>query len=103
MKIHASFWMMVLLVGWMLVWNSPQIAIAAAQKPFAVGLQRMSGQEAAQTPVPTQTEIPEETETPEERILPPVGGNAVLVLGASVLVLIVIGGVMLLSRRRSRH
>src|SRR4030043_451239 len=103
MKIHASFWMMVLLVGWMLVWNSPQIAIAAAQKPFAVGLQRMSGQEAAQTPVPTQTEIPDVTETPEERILPPVGDNAGLVLGASVLVLIILGGVMFFSRKKAKH
>jgi hypothetical protein len=103
MKIHASFWMMVLLVGWMLVWNSPHIAIAAAQKPFPVGLQRMSGEEAAQTPVPTQAEIPDVTETPEERILPPVGDNAGLVLGASVLVLIILGGVMLLSRKKVKH
>jgi hypothetical protein len=103
MKIHTSFWMMVLLVGGMLVWHSPHIAIAAVQKPFPVGLQRMSGQEAAQTPVPTQAEIPEVTETPEERILPAVGGNAGLVFGASVLVLIIIGGVMLFSRRKSKH
>ena len=94
---------MVLLVGWMLVRNSPHIAIAAAQKSFPVGLQRMSGQEAAQTPVPTQTEIHDVTETPEERILPPVGGNAGLVIGASVLVLIILGGVMFFSRKKSKH
>ena len=103
MKIHGSFWMMVVLVGIVLLGISTNVALAANQGQFQVDRQMMRRQEAAQTPVPTQSEIPEETETPEERILPPVGGNAVLVLGASALVLIVIGGVMIISRRRSKH
>ena len=41
--------------------------------------------------------------TLEPRILPAVGGNAGLVIGASVLVLIIIGGVVLTARRRAKH
>ena len=103
MKIHRSFWMMVVLVGMILLGIPTDVAHAANQKQFQIGMRMMSGQEAAQTPVPIQSEIPEVTETPEERILPPVGGNAWLVLGASVLVLIIIGGVMLFSRKKSKH
>ena len=40
--------------------------------------------------------------TPTPRVLPPVGKNAGLVIGASVLVLIIIGGV-LGSRLRRKH
>ena len=103
MKFHGSFLMMVVLVGLILLGISTEIALAANQKQFQVDKQIMSGQAVAQTPVPSQSESPEVTEAPEERILPPVGGNAGLVLGASVLVLIIIGGVMLFSRRKPKH
>ena len=95
--------MIVVLVGMIFLGISTDFALAANQKQFQPDRQMMRRQEAAQTPVPIQSEIPDVTETPEERILPPVGGNAGLVLGASVLVLIIIGGVMLFSRKKSKH
>jgi len=53
---------------------------------------------------PTQTPtVASETTTPADRVLPPIGGNAGLVLGASVLVLIIIAGVGFTSRRRAKH
>lgn len=58
------------------------------------------------TPIPLPTVTPvilAGTTTPPDRILPPIGGNAGLVLGASVLVLIIIGGVVLTSRRKAKH
>ena len=54
--------------------------------------------------VPTDTAVilVGPTMTPD-RTLPPIGANAGLVLGASVLVLIIIGGVVFTSRRRLKH
>ena len=58
---------------------------------------------AAPTPLPTAAPIYiSGYPTPETRVLPPVGGNAGLVIAASVLVLIIIGGV-LSARFRSKH
>jgi len=57
-------------------------------------------------PVLLPTEQPiliDATATPPDRTLPPIGGNAGLVLGASVLVLIIIGGVVFISRRKAKH
>ena len=54
----------------------------------------------------TATQTPasaSETYTPTDRVLPPVGGNTILVLGASVLVLIIIAGVGFASRGRLKH
>ena len=54
--------------------------------------------------IPTTTPVfVDGTVTPTERVLPPIGGNAGLVLGASVLVLIIIGGVVLTSRKKAKH
>jgi len=54
--------------------------------------------------IPTTTPVfLDATVTPTERVLPHVGGNAGLVLGASVLVLIIIGGVVLTSRKKAKH
>ena len=103
MKIHGSFWLMVLLVGLILLGMSIEAASAVDREQIPVDRHMMSDQVAAQTFIPTLSPTPPETESPETRILPPVGGNAVLVLGASVLVLIVIGGVMIISRRRPKH
>jgi len=61
-----------------------------------------SGQQAASTAVPTDSLSATASVTPESRLLPPIGSNAGLVIGASVLVLIIIGGV-LGSRRRQNH
>ncbi len=57
---------------------------------------------AAATPLPTAESIPIEGPTPTARILPPVGRNAGLVIGAGMLVLIIFIGV-LSSRLRSKH
>ncbi len=56
----------------------------------------------AQTPVPEVTASQVVVDAQDSRELPPVGSNAGLVIGASVLVLIIIGGV-LGSRRREKH
>ncbi len=61
-----------------------------------------SGLQAASTPIPTDSQSATASVTPESRLLPPIGSNAGLVIGASVLVLIIIGGV-LGSRRRRNH
>ena len=62
----------------------------------------VSSQQAASTAVPTDSQSGTASVTPESRLLPPIGSNAGLVIGASVLVLIIIGGV-LGSRRRQNH
>lgn len=57
----------------------------------------------APTLIPTvYSSSPVDYPTPESRILPDVGSNALLVIGASVLVLIIIGGV-LSARLRPKH
>ncbi len=53
-------------------------------------------------PTDTAVILNETTVTPE-RTLPPIGANAGLVLAATVLVLIIIGGVVFTSRRRAKH
>jgi hypothetical protein len=103
MKNRRSFWLRVLLVGLILLGISKQGASAAHRVKFPVDRHTISVLLAAQTPVPTLSPISPVTETPEERVLPPVGNNAGLVLGASVLVLIIIGGVVLSSRRKPKH
>ncbi len=66
------------------------------------GVMYDKNQQAAPTLVPTAepTSLGEPTPTP--RVLPPVGANAGLVIGASVLVLIIIGGVLSV-RLRAKH
>jgi hypothetical protein len=59
-------------------------------------------QMAANTDSPTPLAVSEVAPTPEERVLPPVWSNASLVLAASVLVLIIVGGVLGV-RLREKH
>ena len=103
MKNRRLFWLMVLLVGLILLGTRAQNARAFDQEQSQVDWHRMSAQETTQTPIAYMSSTSAVTETPEDRTLPPVGGNAILVLGASVLVMIIIGGVMLSSRRRAKH
>ena len=103
MKNRRLFWLMILLVGLVLLGNPPQAASAIDPEQFQTDRHLISDVSAAQTPVPELSPASPVTETTEPRILPPVGGNAVLVLGASVLVLIVIGGVMIISRKKQKH
>ncbi len=60
------------------------------------------GQQAAATPVPTDSQSGTASVTPIARVLPAIGSNAGLVIGASILVLIIIGGI-LSSRRKQNH
>ena len=103
MKNRRLFWLKVLLVGLILLAIRVQNAMAFDKEQSQVEMHRISAQETTQTPVAYMSPTSAETETPEDRTLPPVGGNAILVLGASVLVMIIIGGVMLSSRRRIKH
>jgi hypothetical protein len=100
---RRSFWLMVLLVGLILLGIRTQAASALDREQKPIDRHKLSDQLAAQTPAYSISPVSPVTETPETRVLPPVGGNAGLVLGASVLVLIIIGGVMLFSRRRPKH
>ncbi len=78
----------------------------AAQANYQADAHGTAGHEyhllAAATPLPTAESIPISGPTPEPRVLPPVGRNAGLVIGAGVLVLIILIGV-LSSRLRSKH
>ena len=103
MKNRRLFWLMALLVGLILLVPRAHNARAFDQEQSQVDWHRMSAQETTQTPIAYMSSTSAVTETPEDRTLPPVGGNAILVLGASVLVMIIIGGVMLSSRRRAKH
>jgi hypothetical protein len=70
------------------------------QSPEDFEIQRPVSQVIEPTQIPVSTS---ETITQADRVLPRVGGNAGLVLGASVLVLIIIGGVVLTSRKKAKH
>lgn len=64
----------------------------------------ISGPTPTPTLQPTQPPVIIDVDaTPPDRVLPPIGSNAGLVLGASVLVLIIIGGLVLGSRRKVKH
>jgi hypothetical protein len=103
MNNHRSFWLAGMLVACMVFGISTRTARAAGEPRLRAIRPIMSSAEANQAPLPTQAETPESTAMPEVRVLPPVGGNAGLVLGASVLVLTILGGVILFSRRKPRH
>jgi len=103
MKNRRLIWLMVLLVGLILLGIQAQSAMAFDPEQSQLERYMVSDQVTTQTPVAYTSPTSAVTETPEDRTLPPVGGNAILVLGASVLVMIIIGGVMLSSRRRSKH
>jgi hypothetical protein len=101
MKNRRLSWLMLLLVVLVLLGVQTHPATSNYSGQFHQDKQIMINQQAAQTPIPT--ELPPSSETPELRVLPSVGGNAGLVLGATVLVLIIIGGVILSSRWRGKH
>lgn len=82
--------------------NSVQ-SVAAATRHVYTAQQYNNRSETAPTLIPTVTPSTITANvTPEARILPPVGSNAGLLVGASVLVLIIIGGV-LGARLRRKH
>ena len=103
MKKYRLIGLIFLMMGWAILGIFLQNARAADHKDFIEGSLSRSGQLAAQTLVATASPSVIEPEPPEPRVLPPVGGNAGLVFGASVLVLIIIGGVIFSSKRKPKH
>jgi hypothetical protein len=94
MKNHLLFWLLIILVGLVISGGTSQNASANSRELYQGHRQSARDQLAAQTPIPTDSPSIALTATAESRVLPPVGSNAGLVIGASVLVLIIIGGVL---------
>ncbi len=92
----------IILLGLVFLSANGQIAKANFEAAKQGGAGRDDHLLAAATPQPTVENIPIGSPTPEARVLPPVGRNAGLVIGAGVLVLIILIGV-LSSRLRSKH
>jgi hypothetical protein len=102
MKNNRLLWLFFVLLSLFIFGIWPKNASASRGEQFQAVMVSMSDQQAAETPIPTESTSVAVIETPESRLLPPVGSNAGLVIGASVLVLIIISGV-LSSRRRQNH
>lgn len=103
MKKHLMIGLIVLLLGLTIIATGYRTATANVKGIDQAGVFSEINHQAAPTLLPTAPPVylagyP----TPEPRVLPPVGSNAGLVIGASVLVLIIIGGV-LSARLRSKH
>jgi hypothetical protein len=101
MKNHQLYGLIIILLGLAILGVCSHNASANSGQ-YQWNRQSVSGELAAQTPIPTDSPSIELTATAEARVLPPVGSNAGLVIGASVLVLIIIGGV-LGSRLKQKH
>jgi hypothetical protein len=101
MKNHL-FWLLFILAGVVSIGITSKSASAHIPSSEQFVMQKASNLQVDQTLAPTVSPSLVVVETPESRELPPVGSNAGLVIGASVLVLIIIGGV-LGSRRREKH
>jgi hypothetical protein len=101
MKNHL-FWLLFIMTGVVLIGvtsNSASAQILSQDRSMELSA---SSQRTEQTPLPTVSPSLVAVDTPDLRALPPVGSNAGLVIGASVLVLIIIGAV-LGSRLREKH
>ena len=93
---------LVTLLGAASLGYQPRRAGGSTSNSFHALIQPAPDLQGLSTPVPTDDLTISVVETPEARVLPAVGSNAGLVIGASVLVLIIIGGV-LGARRRQNH
>ena len=102
MKNHLLFFQILVLVGVLILGFRSENANAKPGVQFLDISRLASDQQVIDTPIPMNVPSAAAVGTPESRVLPPVGSNAGLVIGASVLVLIIIGGV-LSSRRRQNH
>jgi hypothetical protein len=102
MKIISPLWLFILLSGMIIYGGSYHNASAHPVDKYRIVFLSMGDQQVVETPAPTSDSSTAFIETPEARQLPPVGSNAVLVIGASVIVLIIIGGV-LGTRRKLKH
>jgi drug/metabolite transporter (DMT)-like permease len=101
MKNHL-FWLFFILAGVIFLTTPVNSSSANGLSKENAMIFSASLYQADQTPTPTVLVSQVPLDTPESRELPPVGRNAGLVIGASVLVLIIIGGV-LGSRRKEKH
>lgn len=101
MKNHRFVRWAVLFVGFFVLVFYPLRQSVSASAQIHTGMHRLSYPQAAPTPIPAQGSSV--SETPEARVMPPVGSNAGLVLGAAVLVLIIISGVIISSRWKAKH
>ena len=102
MKNRQLLGLVIVLVGLIILVASSQNASANFRGQFQGNRLTEIDQQIVETPVVTLSTSVAVIETPESRVLPPVGSNAGLVIGASVLVLIIIGGV-LGSLRKPKH
>jgi hypothetical protein len=102
MKNRFLFLLIFVLVGVIILGLRSENASANFDEQFQAIRQSVRDQQAVETPIPTGSPSVAVIETPISRVLPPVGSNAGLVIGASVLVLIIIGAV-LISRRKQNH
>ncbi len=103
MKKHLMIGLIVLLLGLTNIGTGYRSATANVKVIDQAGVFPGINQQAAPTLLPTSTPVyAAGYPTPEPRVLPAVGSNAGLVIGASVLVLIIIGGV-LSARLRSKR
>ncbi|OGO28156.1 MAG: hypothetical protein A2136_08090 [Chloroflexi bacterium RBG_16_54_11] len=103
MKNNRPTWLWIFCIGFVLLGLYAQKASAITRGLSEGDMHPATRQQAAQTLIPTVTPSTIGTQASEPRTLPSVGGNAGLVIAASVLVLIILGGAMLSSRRRSEH
>jgi hypothetical protein len=102
MKNHLLYFLILVLVGVFILGVNSENASAKSNGQFLDISQLATNLQAVETPVSTIVSSAAAIGTPASHVLPPVGRNAGLVIGASVLVLIIIGGV-LGSRRRQNH
>ncbi len=97
-----SAWLVIFLLGLAILGTNYRDVSASANNHSQGNLLHAGNQQAAPTVIPISEPVSLSGPTPQPRVLPPVGRNASLVIGASVLVLIIIGGV-LSSRLRAKH
>jgi hypothetical protein len=102
MKNHLLYFLILVLAGVFILGVNSQYVNAKSSGKYLDISQLATNLQAVETPVPTIIPSATAIGTPASRVLPPVGKNAGLVIGASVIVLIIIGGV-LGSRRRQNH
>ena len=99
---NRLFWMLLVLAGLITI-GGPLNSASAQINLQNHQIERASRiQQSDQTPIPTASPSLAAIDTADSREMPPLGSNAGLVIGASVLVLIIIGGV-LGTRRREKH
>jgi hypothetical protein len=96
------FWILLAVAGVVSIGMTSNIASAHIPSHESYAIYNAGNLQADQTPIPTVSPSLVAVDNPESRTLPPVGRNAGLVIGASVLVLIIIGAVLGI-RRREKH